>query len=152
MLYAAVAAAVICFVLWTLCDPCNVVYVIRVWWSICFWRVYEWRALFWRVAGRTGAGDFDFLSIIESLFFFFFFWVFSHRELLRQLCFLESFVVVVKVDMERFLIRNSRYRGCDDTGSRFIKLRKHVFSQCCVAMPDIHPATGWLFRKWPAQS
>jgi hypothetical protein len=98
------------------------------------------------------------LPVIESLFFgvcgffscFFFFWVFSHRELLRQLCFLADFVVFVKVDMERFLIRNSRYRGCDDTGSRFIKLRKHVFSQCCVAMPDIHPATGWLFRKWPA--
>jgi hypothetical protein len=76
--------------------------------------------------------------------------VFSYRELLQQLCFLENFVVFVKVDMERFLIRNSRYRGCDDTGSRFIKLRKHMFSQCGVAMPDIHPATGWLFRKWPA--
>lgn len=69
MLYAAVAAAVICFVLWTLCDPCNVVYVIRVWWSICFWRVYEWRALFWRVAGRTGGMISILLPIIESLFF-----------------------------------------------------------------------------------
>jgi len=107
--------------------------------------------------GEDGGMISIFLSIIESLFLvfadccLFFFWlVFSHRELLRRLCFLENFVVVVKVDMERFLIRNSRYRGCDDTGSRFIKLRKHVFSQCCVAMPDIHPATGWLFRKWPA--
>ncbi len=108
---------------------------------------------------RGGRGDdFDFVAYNRVSFFWclriffllFFLSVFSHRELLRQLCFLADFVVFVKVDMERFLIRNSRYRGCDDTGSRFIKLRKHVFSQCCVAMPDIHPATGWLFREWPA--
>ncbi len=111
------------------------------------------------MAGGEGDGgdDFDFFVYNRVSFFgvcgllsFFFFLVFSHRELLRRLCFLENFVVVVEVDMETFLIRNSRYRGCDDTGSRFIKLRKHVFSQCCVAMPDIYPATGWLFRKWPA--
>lgn len=152
MLYAAVAAAVICFVLWMLCDPCNVVYVIRVWWSICFWRVYESRALFWRVARGTGGMISIFLSIIESLFLvfadcclFFSFWFFHIENCCGGFVFLRILLLLSRSIWRHFWYETAGTVDATIQGAGLSNLGNTCFLnavlQCLTYTP---PLAGYL--------